>query len=103
MKGFCVTTSVMMFMMSNNSIKLLIKACLSKVCDSGKITATTDAIIFEPVKGYYFPAEKCESIEKCRNKCKCEKFNEINCVDIPVSLAYLFVFDCYDSDSKKTY
>jgi hypothetical protein len=29
--------------------------------------------------------------------------NSINCVDIPVALAYLFVFDCCDSDSKITY
>jgi hypothetical protein len=69
-----------------------------------KSQQSANAIIFEPVKGYHFPAAKCESIEKkCRNKCKCEQFNEINCVDIPVALAYLFVFDCCDSDSKKTY
>jgi hypothetical protein len=68
-----------------------------------KSQQSANAIIFEPVKGYHFPAAKCESIEKCRNKCKCEQFNKINCVDIPVALAYLFVFDCCDSDSKKTY
>ena len=39
MKGFYVTTSIMMFIMSNSFVKLLIKACLSKVCDSWKITA----------------------------------------------------------------
>ena len=36
-----------------------------------------------------------------RNKNECEKLKEINCVFIPIALAYLFVINCCESDSNE--